>query len=72
LSNRSSSEYFNVRFAELSNELTEELQDRRGRLPRSPQQTLAEDEELAGMWTSNNDARSYVVLGDPAVRLAVR
>jgi hypothetical protein len=64
-------ESFNSRYADLSSGLSSELEDRKYRPPRPETVTVAEDEALARLWTANNDARSYVVLGDPAVRLAV-
>jgi hypothetical protein len=53
-------EFFAGRYAELSSDLALELED--------PAQ--ARPLELAQMWTANNDARNYMVLGDPAVRVA--
>ncbi|MCB0192028.1 MAG: hypothetical protein KDJ65_08800 [Anaerolineae bacterium] len=51
-------EAFDLRYAELATELTM-LIDRREK----------DKYKLTGTWTAHNDARSYVVLGDPAVRL---
>ncbi len=54
-------DYFNARYAELSTELSEELQD---------EFKQHDPHRLVSLWTSNNDARGYVVLGDPAARLS--
>ncbi|APR86682.1 Twin-arginine translocation protein TatB [Minicystis rosea] len=55
-------ELFNVRYAELSTKLSNELDDvDNGATP--------DPFRLADLWTTNNDARGYAILGDPAVRL---
>jgi hypothetical protein len=55
----SAMDYFNARYAALSTELTVVYDS-----PIDP-----DPYELAGLWTANNDARGYIVVGDPAVRL---
>ncbi len=55
-------EFFNSRYAELASDLTVELEDLKFNRPPDPY-------NLASMWTANNDARGYAIVGDPAVRL---
>lgn len=56
-------EYLNRRYTEVSTELAEELRLRSA--------NIDNDDVVAGLWTAQTDARNFVILGDPAVRLTV-
>lgn len=56
-------EHFNSRYAELASDLTTELNE----TDEETQNVV----KIAGMWTANHDARNYMLVGDPAVRLQV-
>jgi hypothetical protein len=55
---------FNTRWAALSTELADLLNDMQFNVEVPPQ-------KLANMWVARDDARNYIVFGDPAVRLRV-
>lgn len=57
-------EVFNERYGEFATELTQSLDDAQWSKP--------DPLEIAGKWTAHNDAKNYVVLGDPAVRVCVQ
>jgi hypothetical protein len=55
-------EYFNDRYAALTTELEDEKDNLR-------YHKILDPMGISGLWTARNDARNYVILGDPAVRL---
>jgi hypothetical protein len=55
-------EYFNDHYAALTTELESLKEDIQFGATANPA-------EVSGLWTARNDARNYVILGDPAVRL---
>ena len=57
-------DHFNLRYAELATDLSSALDDIHFG-------AKVDDADLAGLWTAHNDARSYIIVGDPAVRVAV-
>ncbi|MFN2223565.1 MAG: hypothetical protein ACK2UH_13490, partial [Candidatus Promineifilaceae bacterium] len=57
-------EWFNDRYAALATVLSDALEDIKWGGKEDPF-------EMVGMWTANNDARGYAIIGDPAVRLPV-
>ncbi|MDQ0373956.1 hypothetical protein [Cellulomonas humilata] len=57
-------EAMTARYAELATEVTDRLQTER------TYGTAVDATELVGLWTALHDSRGYVVLGDPAVRVA--
>ncbi len=54
---------FNVRWASLSAELAD--------MVRASEYRRTSDAELASLWVARDDARNYLIFGDPAVRLRV-
>jgi hypothetical protein len=51
---------FNLRYADMSSELSVYLEKRQ------QNSSAVNDYDLTQVWTANNDARGYVVIGDPA------
>jgi hypothetical protein len=57
-------EHFNLRYAELSSDLSMRIEEMQYG------DATPDQDELAQLWIFRNDARNYALAGDPAVRLA--
>jgi hypothetical protein len=55
---------FNIRWAALSTDLSESLQA-------AAHGNALPDAVLANRWIARDDARDYIIIGDPAIRLRV-
>lgn len=62
-------EAFNARYAELSSDLAQAKEAREVREAIGSIESPNSNLYLIGHWTATNDARNYLVIGDPAVRL---
>lgn len=60
----SAMEYFNDRYAQISASITS-IKDDLAKWKKVKENSR----ELVNLWTANNDARNYAIIGDPAVRL---
>lgn len=58
-------EFFNERYAEFATDINENLENIK-------HNETVDDWNLANLWAAHHDARNYVIIGDPAVRLQVR
>ncbi len=58
------------RHGSIADVITDELEQQRTATA-DPGDSLSREEGLVRLWTAHNDARSYLLLGDPAVRPAV-
>ena len=57
-------EYFHDRYAALSVEVSERQRE-------AEIDGTTDERQLAALWNAQADARSYVIVGDPAVRLSI-
>ncbi len=58
-------EKFDERYGEYSAAITQEQKNRGNFMPEK------EDSEMVDLWTANQDARNYIIIGDPAAHLTV-
>jgi hypothetical protein len=59
-------EWFDQKYGEISTALTQAMEERKFKMPHAP-----DIYQVMSLWLANNDARNYVIIGDPAARMPV-